>query len=812
MIPLRLKLKNFIGIKSGLGRDELELDMHDITDGAQLVALVGPNGAGKSTILDNLHPYRIMPSRAGSYSPASFSYYENVYGTEASKVLDWEHDRHRYRSELVFKLGGKTKKTEAYLFAINLDTQELTPVVLPDGTRSDGKNETYDRCIEHILGTPEMFFSAVFASQNRRPLSAYTNGEIKGLLSELLGLEHIRELGGKANDVTKLLKNRLDGMREDLSRLEQLEADRSTAEATLETDRGGLSIKEHERKAARERVAEATKRLADVKADMGRSQEVEAHRASLQARFNSIQQRAGSALRQLDADILDEKRRTSGMVAAARTELESINKQITAHQKQITDNESLLSRKPEIEAALAAAASLEQALTAAEAAVTEARNKDMEHRRLITEQMGLKSHLTSIGNEGRTLTSTCDGLKQRAILIEQVPCQGTDLQPKCPLLKEAVAAKAQIPIAEANAEAKRAEYTNIQKRGKEVEEALAVLGDTSAALGAAEAARQQAAERIKAARELAALAEGLKMAETAIQNARNQVEYLTQLATTKGNEIERLETESAGRLTELGNRRALTERDADTERKAVQTELDSLPPPADDTVLGKAEHALEAAEQAQAETDRQADELNARIAAAQERVRTLTEQIKAAGTVRAKATLIEAEIAHWTTLAKAMGNDGIIALSIDDAGPTLASLANDLLASCYGPRFSVRISTQEETQKGTMKEDFDIIVFDGERDDEKSVSAMSGGERIYINDVLTRAIALYQAQLSGRQYGCLFSDESDGALDPEKKLQFTAMKKRVLEIGGYQKEIFISHTPEVQELADTKIDLGAMRQ
>ena len=111
-----------------------------------------------------------------------------------------------------------------------------------------------------------------------------------------------------------------------------------------------------------------------------------------------------------------------------------------------------------------------------------------------------------------------------------------------------------------------------------------------------------------------------------------------------------------------------------------------------------------------------------------------------------------------------------------------------------------------------MKEDFDIIVFDAERDDEKSVSQMSGGERIYINDVLTRAIALYQAQLSGRQYGCLFSDESDGALDPEKKLQFTAMKKRVLEIGGYQKEYFISHTPEVQELADAKIDLEAMRQ
>ena len=803
MIPLKLTLKNFIGIRSGLGRDELVLDLDKITDGAQLIALVGPNGAGKSTILDNLHPYRLMPSRAGGYSPASFSFYENVYGTEASKVLEWEHAGHRYRSELIFKMGAKAKKAEAYLF------ENDAPVVLPDNTRSDGKAETYDRCIEHILGTPEMFFSAVFASQNRRPLSAYTTGEIKGLLSELLGLEHIRELGSKSNDVTKLLKMRLDNMREDLSKLDTLEAERAGAETTLETDKGGLSLKEQERKAARQAVTDATKRLSDVKADMV---EVEAHRTSLQARFNSIQQRVGAALRQLDADILDEKRRTSGMVAAARTELENIHKQVAAHQKQIADNEALLSRKAEIEAAQSALPILEQELAAAEAAVTVARSKDMEYRALVTERMSLKNTLASVGNEGKTLTTTCDGLKVRAGLIDQVPCQGTDLQPRCPLLKEANTARAQIPIAEANAEAKRQEYANIQTRGHEIEAHMALMANPSATLREAEEKQQQVAERIKATTATAALASGLAQVQQSLDNASSLLQTLNQTATDKAAEIERIETESATRLTDLTGRRAITGREGDGERKAVQMELEALPPPADESVTVKAELAVEEAERAQAEIDTQTDTLNAKIAAGKERVRSLTEQIKAAGSVRAKASLIEAEIAHWTTLSKALGNDGIIALSIDDAGPTLASLANDLLVSCYGPRFSVRISTQEETQKGTMKENFDIIVFDGERDDEKSVSAMSGGERIYINDVLTRAIALYQAQLSGRQYGCLFSDESDGALDPEKKLQFTAMKKRVLEIGGYRQEFFISHTPEVQEMADAKIDLGALKQ
>ncbi|MBU2837799.1 AAA family ATPase [Acidithiobacillus thiooxidans] len=75
MNPLKLTLEGFAGIYAGRKRDKLTLDLPDLSAGL-LVALVGPNGSGKSTIMDNLHPYRIMPSRAGgSYSPNAFSFY-----------------------------------------------------------------------------------------------------------------------------------------------------------------------------------------------------------------------------------------------------------------------------------------------------------------------------------------------------------------------------------------------------------------------------------------------------------------------------------------------------------------------------------------------------------------------------------------------------------------------------------------------------------------------------------------------------------------------------------------------------------------
>lgn len=71
-------------------------------------------------------------------------------------------------------------------------------------------------------------------------------------------------------------------------------------------------------------------------------------------------------------------------------------------------------------------------------------------------------------------------------------------------------------------------------------------------------------------------------------------------------------------------------------------------------------------------------------------------------------------------------------------------------------------------------------------------------------------MALYLAQHSGRCYGTLFSDEADGALDPARKRMFLAMKREVLRLGGYAREIFISQTLELTAMADAVIDLDAL--
>ncbi|MEQ1729821.1 MAG: DNA repair protein, partial [Vicinamibacterales bacterium] len=88
-----------------------------------------------------------MPSRAGADGLGAFSYYDHVFLPESTKELVWRHGGKRYKSQLVLRVNGK-KKTEAFLFEHG--GPGWAPVVLRDGTVSDGKVETYEKAVAEI--------------------------------------------------------------------------------------------------------------------------------------------------------------------------------------------------------------------------------------------------------------------------------------------------------------------------------------------------------------------------------------------------------------------------------------------------------------------------------------------------------------------------------------------------------------------------------------------------------------------------------------------------------------------------------------
>ncbi len=129
--------------------------------------------------MDNLHPYPIMPSHASKMTADGFSYWDHLCGTRGEKDLEWEHVGKLYRSAFAFRNPGKSRKAEYYLFEKGA-AGDWVPLQLPDGTLSDGKADTYNRCIEAVLGSPEAFFTSVFSAQNRRPIASYQPARLNG--------------------------------------------------------------------------------------------------------------------------------------------------------------------------------------------------------------------------------------------------------------------------------------------------------------------------------------------------------------------------------------------------------------------------------------------------------------------------------------------------------------------------------------------------------------------------------------------------------------------------------------------------------
>jgi exonuclease SbcC len=255
-------------------------------------------------------------------------------------------------------------------------------------------------------------------------------------------------------------------------------------------------------------------------------------------------------------------------------------------------------------------------------------------------------------------------------------------------------------------------------------------------------------------------------------------------------------------------------RELEEQEKLLATEIESL---RGDLSKLKADDTLEGRIRKQKETIASAsmvlDSLRKEDSSLRVSLGALTEGLKLIGAAREQLAKVAAdiealdrEISEWKIIEKAM--EGIITLEIDDAGPTVTAITNDILHTCYGPRFSVNIKTQDSKVKGDdMKEVFDIIVYDSERDESKSLSVMSGGEETWIQDAVTRGISLFNASRKGGKYQSLFSDEKDGRLTEKRRKEFMAVKRKVLEIGGFFCEYFISHTKEIQDMADDVLNL-----
>ena len=809
MVPTKLKLSGFKGIKSGVGKDEIILDLSDLTSDDKLVAFIGHNGAGKTTIIDNLHPYRLMPSYVKSYSPSAFSYWDHVYGTDAEKELEWRLSGEVYRSTLLFRNSGKTKKTEAFLHKWSDGTWEA--VKLPDGTISDGKTETYDRCVDYLAGSPELYFTSAFAAQSKRPLSSYTNGEIKELMAELLGIEKLRSIGKSAMEVVKGLNARLSTLRTSIQSADELSEKLNGYRADLaSTENANSQVRAHKVRLQTNLVAKQTE-LADLKAKVNASAESMARRSALEKEISELQADITNRLSSADADVRRESERVSVISASIRQASDSLTTLIESSRTQIDRARQILSRKDAIAAAGAEQSKLNAGTTALEASVAQCAEDQKKLAEVNANIRTLQAKLEGITRDGTNAAKVVDSLKGRVVMMAQVPCAGQSMQATCPLMQDAVAANNDLPAKQVERNGIRNTYRACEAELNAAMLLLEPLNGADARMAAAQNALNQHQARLRELASLAALATQVQDAEATIKSAETSMANMQRQRDERVAALNVDLVSAQAQLLELEGRKKLIAEEGSRRETALKSALDSIRVDDLQSALAFASDAVDSLALEISQLDISIERNLTTIATLKAAIESAENQVAFLVPAKKQEETITNEIAKYTLLGKAFGNDGIVALSIDDAGPTLASITNDLLLKCYGTRFTVSIATQEQNANGSLKEGFDVIVHDADRDQSKSIIYTSGGERVWINECLIRSIAIYQSHNSGNRFDALFSDESDGPLDVDKKMQFMKMKREVLRIGGYEREFFISHTPALWELADKVIDVTSMQ-
>ena len=802
MQPHWLRLKGFRGIRDGLGRDELILDLDRLAGDAALVAFAGANGRGKTTILDNLHPYLLMPSRASSVT--GFSYYEHVHLPESEKELVWSLQGQRYRSHVVIRVNGR-RRTEAFLFAWEQDRWH--PVVLVDGTVSDGKVENYARCVESLCGSAETFFTSVFSAQGQRPLSQYRNGEIKSLLGELLGQDEIVRCGQRAAETAKLLKTGLAVLRQEreaaVREAQRIAGEQArAADAAADADRCAA-----ERDAAGAALRAAQAELATHRAERDQAAHLMRRREQLQDERTALISHGRAEIAALEAQDQREDERVQALRQRVAQRIAAVQARRQALLRQADRSAGLLELAPLVRRALARLPLAEHVAALREAGVRDARAQVQQWQQAQQALATNRQRQADLEQAAGQAVLKVEELRRRFGLTDEVPCAGSDLQGRCRLLDDAHRAHVLVPGAEGQVRRLGEQQQALLAEDRRLAERVEALASASDVFAWREYCRERSDDRVRRLSRLAARDGELEQAAVALAEA-GQALTLLGPETTTTEETDEEERIAASRAA-LSARREQIAADHRRRLDALDQVLQSLP--------AWSPVQLERSEVAVTRTQASVEAVERAYLAALQQVQAqavLDEQAKAVAVhdkaLRRRIVRVEDALGTWNLFARCMGADGLIALAIDDAGPVLAGLANDLLLACYGPRFTLSIQTQVETAGGDAREGFEIVVHDADAGQSKPVALVSGGERVWINACLTRAVALYLARQSGRDYASLFSDEADGALDPERKRMWMAMKREVLRLGGYAREYFISQTPELTSMADAVIDLEEM--
>jgi DNA repair exonuclease SbcCD ATPase subunit len=151
----------------------------------------------------------------------------------------------------------------------------------------------------------------------------------------------------------------------------------------------------------------------------------------------------------------------------------------------------------------------------------------------------------------------------------------------------------------------------------------------------------------------------------------------------------------------------------------------------------------------------------------------------------------------------AFGKNGVQALIIDGVLPEIACEADRLLGQMTNGRMSLSMSTQRETQQGTVAETLDISISDelGTR----SYEMYSGGEAFRINFALRIALSRLLARRAGAPLPTLIIDEGFGSQDSSGRERLVEAIRAIQD--DFRCVLVVTHLDELRDAFPVRIEV-----
>lgn len=852
MIPITLSLSGFLSY-----RDPVEVDFTSF----DLACIAGRNGAGKSSILDAIT--WALFGQARQRGDAII----NTQSDSAEVVLVFQYEANLFRVQRT-KTEGKTGILEFHIAQISRELQvgswkldDLNWKALTERTMRDTQTS-----LESILRLDyDTFVNAAFFLQGKADqFTQQRPGDRKRILANILGLEIWDDYRRRTAEQRKSIESQissLDGRLSEINaelaeedarkqRFKELDADldllvktRQSQEEALKTVEKSIDLLHEQRKTV-ENLAQglnATEtRLDGLKSRMGDRQDEFANYAQILSRVDEINasykrwEKLKEELARWDT-VADQFREQDKHRQKPLTAIETERARLTQELESLKERETVVSSQFEVvreyrtkiadfqeviaklQDQLDDGKSLEGKLVAAQEKLAGAR---AENPRLRDEMEKLKARIDQLAeaDEDASLCPLCDQqLKpdDRQRLVEALNTEGAEMGDKYRTNKKLLEDADQLvaglrqkivdlqpvknemrektrQLDKLNAEINQIEFQkeDFQKTGQPR------LDEIQAILKSGEFAPEARAELTQIDAELKVI--GYDAA------AHDKTRYAEEEARVVDDEYRLLEK---ARAASEPLEREIS--DLNKEIAALSEEMDKQ-----EGVLSEAATTLTAAEEqapdlrtAQRELlDMQENENRLRmdVGAAQQKVLVLDDLKKRRQSLEAEREIFAKKIGQFKQLETAFGKDGVPALLIEQALPTIEMRANELLERLSGGEMSISFKTQRELKtRDNLKETLDIQISDrvGIRDYEM----FSGGEAFRVNFAIRLALSEMLAQRAGARLQTLVIDEGFGSQDE-------VGRQRLLEAinlvkADFAKILVITHIDSLKDAFQARIEI-----